>query len=206
LLRSRRMKGAKLDRSWLVLILVVGLVLGAVWMLRERGAPPPLSLEEIRTKHIPQEGQATSYGIPLSLENAQLFADWYYEIRMTPAEARTLAEALGTIPTPCCDDTRLTRCCCEEGGLICNLVRSARGLGAWLVREKGFSGEKLKQAVEEWLRFAHPDYYVARAIKDMGQDPEVYGFSKRGACYRGWCEVSLSRSGCGGMGLTVKVF
>jgi hypothetical protein len=199
------MKGAKLDRSWLVLILVVGLALGAVLLLREREAPPPLPLEKIRAQVIPSEGQATSYGIPLSLGNAQRFADWYYEIRLSPTEERTLAEALGAIPTPCCDDTRLTRCCCEEGGLICNLVRSARGLGAWLVREKGFSGEKLREAVEEWLRFVHPDYYVARALKEMGQDPEIYGFPKKGACYRGWCEVPLSRGGCGGMGLTVKV-
>ncbi len=193
-----------MDRSWLVLLLVIGLALGAVLLWRwER--EPPLSLSELRGKLIPAEGEETAYGMVLSWDNVQLFADWYYEIRLTPAEEEVLFVALQPIPTPCCDDTRLIRCCCEEGGRICNLVRSARGLGAWLIQEKGFGVKEVRAAVEEWLRFIHPDYFLARELRGLGKDPGAYGLPTRGACYRGWCEVPLRQGGCGGMGLEVKL-
>ena len=198
-------KREMLDRSWLVLVLVVGLVVGAVLLWRSGREPPSSSLAELRRRAIPGEGTATAYGIPLSLVNAQRFADWYYEFRLAPAEEAILVRALGSVPTPCCDDTRLVRCCCEEGGLICNLVRSARGLAAWLIREKRWDAAAVRSAVEEWLRFAHPDYYLARELEALGQDPEAYGLSRRGACYRGWCEATLSRGGCGGMGPQVRI-
>ncbi len=171
----------------------------------ERVPPPALSLEALRAEVIPQEGQRTAYGIPLSLGNAQTFADWHDAVRLTPAEERILWEALHPVPTPCCDDTRLTRCCCEEGGLICNLVRSARGLGAWLIRERGFGAEAVRAAVEEWLRFVHPGYYLAGELRRLGQNPAAYGLPSRGACYRGACEAGFREGGCGGMGWRVRL-
>jgi len=192
------------DKSWLVLLLAVGLALAAVFIWRS-GRDSSLSLAELQKQLIPAEGTPTAYGLVLSWENAQLFADWYYEIRLTPAEEEILRAALQPIPTPCCDDTRLTRCCCEEGGLICNLVRSARGLAAWLIREKGFKAGEVRAAVEEWLRFIHPQYFLAQELKRLGKNPGDYGLPVRGACYRGWCEVSLKQGGCGGMGLQVRL-
>ncbi len=195
-----------MDKTWLVVLLALALVMGAVVLWRAGREPPPsVSLADLQAQIIPAAGTPTAYGLPLAWENAQLFADWYYEIPLTPTEAQVLTAALGGIPTPCCDDTRVTRCCCEEGGLICNLVRSARGLAAWLIREKGFSVQEVRASVEEWLRFAHPQYYLAQELRRLGLDPAAYGLPTRGACYRGGCEVPLKEGGCGGMGLRVKL-
>lgn len=53
---------------------------------------------------------------------------------------------------PCCDDNPLAKCCCERGGLICNVVRTARGLEVCLVH-KGYSAAEAAEAMEQWLRF-----------------------------------------------------
>lgn len=195
-----------MNPGWLVVLLAIGFLLGAVLLGRVEGEPPPSpSLADLQTQLIPAEGTSTPYGIALSLDNAQLFADWYYAIRLTPEEERIVREALHPLPTPCCDDTRLTRCCCEEGGRMCNLVRSARGLAAWLLREKRFSAEEIRASVAQWLRFVHPTYYLAQEVKRRGGDPSRYGLPTQGACYRGACEVPLREGGCGGMGLRVKL-
>lgn len=195
-----------MERNWIVLLLGLALVLGAVVLWRSgRESPPSLSLADLREKLIPAEGTLTTYGIALSWNNAQLFADWYYEIRLNSSEEMVLRQALEPIPTPCCDDTRLVRCCCEKGGLICNLVRSARGLAAWLIREKGFKADEVRAAVEEWLRFIHPDYFLAQELLRLGRNPANYGLPAKGSCYRGWCEMPLKAGGCGGMGLVVKL-
>lgn len=194
-------------RWWLLLLLSAVMAVGLVYhFARQRGpsSGSVVSLDEIRLEIIPAAGTPTAYGKPLSLQNAQTFADWFDEIKLNPEEAALLKRAIGGIPTPCCDDTRLTRCCCEEGGLICNLVRSARGLAAWLVRQ-GFQEEEVRAAVEEWLRFAHPNYYLARALKDAGIAPEAHGLTTKGSCYRGLCDLPLSLDGCGGMGAKVKL-
>lgn len=200
-------KGGRM-RWWLLLLLGLGVGLVVVWSL-DRGPAGEgvevISLEALRAEVIPQAGADTTYGIPLSWDNAQQFADWYYQYPLTREEETVLREALGGIPTPCCDDTRLTRCCCERSGLICNLVRSARGLAAWLIRVQGFSATQVRAAVEEWVRFAHPDYYLAQALRARGASPTQYGFPTQGTCYRGECELPWSRGGCGGMGQQVKI-
>lgn len=195
-----------MEKTWLVVLLALALVTGAVVLWRMRREPPPsVSLADLQAQTIPAEGTPTAYGLPLAWENAQFFADRYYEILLTPTEVQVLAAALGGVSTPCCDDTRVTRCCCEQGGLICNLVRSARGLAAWLIREKGFNAQQVHTSVEEWMRFAHPQYYLAQELRRLGLDPSAYGLPTRGSCYRGWCEVPLREGGCGGMGLRVKL-
>ncbi|MGB9757964.1 MAG: hypothetical protein ACP5JD_06510 [Candidatus Bipolaricaulaceae bacterium] len=165
-------------------------------------------LEELRAELIPAVGQKTSYGIPLSLANAQHFADWYYAIRLTPEEEAIWAEALSTIPAPCCDDNPVLRCCCQGHGRICNLTRSAQGLAKWLIVYRGFTAEAVRAAVEEWLRFLVPNYYLARALEEQGLDPKEFGLEPHEAyeaCYQGRCEVALDQGGCGGMGLEVKI-
>lgn len=192
------------------LLLAVGLGVGLALVLSLNRGPSEegegvLSLEALRAEVIPQVGTSTTYGIPLSWDNAQQFADWYYRYPLTREEEGVLREALGEIPTPCCDDTRLTRCCCERSGQICNLVRSARGLAAWLIREKGFSASQVREAVEDWVRFAHPGYYLARELRARGGSPQQHGLSTQGTCYRGACELPWSQGGCGGMGRQVKI-
>lgn len=154
---------------------------------------------------IPQEGSPTSYGIPLAWENAQFFADWFYTVELTPEQATVVKQVLSEIPAPCCDDNSVYSCCCTKNGEICNLTRSARGLAHWLVTARGFEGEDLKAAVEEWLRFAHRDYYLAQALRERGISPGKYGLSTRGTCYQGECELPMRRGGCGGMGSQVRI-
>lgn len=163
-------------------------------------------LDELRAKLIPQEGAKTSYGLPLSLDNVQAFADWYYSIQLSPEEQEVFREALSAIPAPCCDDNPVIKCCCQKTNRICNLTRSAMGLGAWLIHVKGFSAEETKAAVEEWLRFLKPQYYLALALEERGFDPRDYGLEEHEAyesCDQKLCETPLDAGGCGGMGLKV---
>lgn len=162
-------------------------------------------LGKLYAEIVPSVGTETEYGIPLTMENAVQFASWYYEVRLSLEELEIVQQALAPLAAPCCDDNPLLRCCCERNGKICNLVRSARGLAAWLVQEKEFPPEKVRAAVLEWLRFAHGDYYVAKALADHDIPASQHGLTTYGACYRKLCEIPLSQGGCGGMGLEVLV-
>jgi hypothetical protein len=163
-------------------------------------------LAQLRAELIPQAGAETSYGLPLSWDNAQHFADWFYEIQLSPEQAARVEEALSPIPAPCCDDNSVFSCCCTRNGKICNLTRSARGLAHWLVSQRGFGVEEVRAAVEEWLRFLKPEYYLARELEARGLDPTQYGLLAHEAyesCYQGQCAAPLDAGGCGGMGLEV---
>jgi len=197
-------KGDRMLRWW---ILAGVAALAAVALLVPHRGPSPegLPLAQLEAELIPAVGTETAYGVPLSWDNAQRFADWFYQIRLSPDEAEVLQRALAPVPTPCCDDTRLTRCCCERSGQICNLVRSARGLAAWLIQRQGFAAEEVRAAVEEWIRFAHRDYYLARALRDRGLSPAEYGLTTQGACYFQVCELPMRQGGCGGMGPQVRI-
>lgn len=188
-----------------ILLVVVGSVLigGMAALASSKGA---LSVAPLYTENVPQEGLPTVYGLPLAWTNAQMFATWYDTLRLTAAEAEILEAALAPLAAPCCDDNPLAHCCCERGGLICNVVRTARGLGAYLVRN-GYPAEEVTRAMDQWLRFIHGDYYVARALAAKGEDPTAYGLflPANGACYRGQCNVPLQDGGCGGMGPEVIV-
>lgn len=170
--------------------------------------PGPTLLADLTAVLIPQSGSVTSYGIPLLIENAQYFADWFYEIQLSPQEKAVVEEELVSIPAPCCDDNSVLACCCSKSGKICNLTRSAQGLAAFLVHGKGFSGDATKAAVLQWLHFLHPDYYLATALEEQGRDPKDFGLKASESyesCYQELCEAPLDRGGCGGMGLEVKV-
>jgi len=169
-------------------------------------SPSKPSLASLYAEIVPTEGTETIYGMPLAWENAQLFASWYDVVRLTASQARVMAEALEPLRAPCCDDNPLSRCCCERGGLICNLVRTTRGLGAYLVHQ-GFAAEDVRAAMLQWMKFVHRDYYVATALVERGDDPVRYGLFEpaNGACYRNMCNVPLQEGGCGGMGPEVIV-
>lgn len=188
-------------RIWLILWVLIGS------LFAEGFALGPELLEVLRAELIPVEGQRTVYGIPLSLGNAQTFADWHDAISLTPEEEATWYEALA-FPAPCCADYPVYHCCCQDYGLICNLVRSAQGLAKWLIVHRGFGAAEVRAAVAEWLRFLAPNYYLALALEERGLDPAAYGLEPSKAyqaCYRGWCNVALDEGGCGGMGREVKL-
>ncbi len=195
-------------RKWLWLGIAGGIAVMLVVLLLPRGGAPPQGgtpLAELEEEIVPAAGTQTPYGIPISWRNAPRFADWYDEIHLVPSAAETLRRALAPIVTPCCDDTQLVKCCCERTGQICNLVRSARGLAAWLIQREGFSAEATRAAVETWIKFAHRDYYLAVALKERGLPPSDYGLTTRGSCYRDECQLPLRQGGCGGMGMEVRI-
>lgn len=197
---NRFPKGAKL-----VALLVSGGVLTVAVVLWASSPARPV-LADLYAQEVPPAGAETVYGMALAWDNAHTFALWYDTIELGPEEAAAFSQALAPLAAPCCDDNPLASCCCERGGLICNLVRTARGLGKHLVRE-GYPPEVVTQAMEQWLRFAHGDYYVARALVRMGENPAAFGLVRpeNGACYRGLCTAPLQEGGCGGMGKEVLV-
>jgi hypothetical protein len=66
--------------------------------------------DEVRADIIPQEGQATSYGVPLSLANVQGFIDYYNAAQLTPVQERIKRVALTALKAPCCDDNTMNEC------------------------------------------------------------------------------------------------
>lgn len=202
---EREIRVRKINRKKGVALMALGvaLVSGMVVWGVSQGKP---SLAALYAQNVPVAGTETVYGLPLSWDNAQMFATWYDEIVLAEEEAVVMDAALAPLSAPCCDDNPLAQCCCERGGLICNLVRTARGLGKYLVRH-GFEAEQVTAAMDQWLRFIHGNYYVARALVSRGEDPIAYGLSRpeNGACYRGLCTAPLQEGGCGGMGQEVIV-
>ncbi len=193
----------KRRKVWMLALVGTLLIGGLVWVGTSQNK---VVLADLYAAEVPTEGTETFYGIPLAWSNAQQFARWYDEIELTAEETKVMDQALQPLRAPCCDDNPLAKCCCERGGLICNIVRTARGLGKYLVRA-GYSAEQVTQAMDQWLRFIHGDYYVAKALVARGEDPLKYGLSRpeNGSCYRGMCNVALKADGCGGMGPQVLV-
>jgi hypothetical protein len=150
---------------------------------------------------IPEEGTATAYGIPLSLQNTQQFINWYYSIALSAEEEATRELALAPLVAPCCDQFPMSTCCCE-----CNLARSVWGLSAHLITEKDYGADQLQESALQWLHFIRPGYYVASTLEKEGIEPEPLGFTMESSCFAGNCErpfhtetISGHLGGCGGM-------
>ncbi len=65
----------------------------------------------VGAKIIPKEGQATSYGIPLSLESTEKFKRYYENTNLTLEQKKIKDNALSTIPATCCPDKPMSTCC-----------------------------------------------------------------------------------------------
>ncbi len=180
---------------------VVAVVAIAMAHVLAWGGERPDTLDAVVEAIVPSQGTETAYGLPLDWDNAEIFLAWNYEIYdvLSGSDRDAVTEALGELVAPCCDDYLLPGCCCEGGGLLCNLVRTARGLAAHMIVEGGFSVEATRASVLKWLQFVHGDYYVAVELEAQGIDPRAYGLTTHGACYRGMCETPLKQGGCGGM-------
>jgi phage shock protein E len=157
------------------------------------------ALDALRAEIIPPAGTQTSYGIYLDLRDTAQFIEWFYDIELTDTERTVMEDALSELVAPCCDDNSAATCCCE-----CNLARSVWGLAAYLIREKGFTVEDVREAAHDWLRFARPDYYLAAALVEEGSSPQEYGLTTNGSCYRGLCEFPVTEGGCAGMTALVE--
>lgn len=182
---------ARLTRisRFLLALLVVGIA--AIASLGEEASSLLTTLE---AELIPAYGAGTTYGIQLDLRNTAQFIDWYHGIELTDEETSVKDRALSALVAPCCDDNSAATCCCP-----CNLSRSVWGLSAYLIQEKGYGVEEIREAASEWLRFSRPDYYLAAALEDRGIEPLEFGISTAGSCYQGRCDFPVTDGGCAGM-------
>ena len=83
--RKKRQRGKKNEkRAWgksqgkkglyvAVLLLALALVVGGGWLLNQRQQVSAATPAEVAAEIIPQEGDPTTYGIPLSRDNTQQF-------------------------------------------------------------------------------------------------------------------------------------
>ncbi len=190
---------------WLFLFLISGMMLAGCGQPPEKEGPNPA--ERIWADIIPEGGTATRYGIPLSLENAQQFIDWYNSIGLSAEEQATRDDALSPLVAPCCDDYPISTCCCE-----CNLAHSVWGLSAYLISEKGYEVDQVQEAASQWLHFIRPDYYVASTLSEERIDPRPFGLTTENSCYIGRCNQPFYSKtsfrhlgGCGRMEALVEV-
>ncbi|MFO8034378.1 MAG: hypothetical protein R6U88_04335 [Candidatus Bipolaricaulota bacterium] len=201
--RKRTRVGARvLQRWWIPVMITLTAAVGiALVSMLGWGGQEAEDVDALYEEIVPAEGTETIYDIPLAWENAEMFLEWNYRLydNLSPGEMEVVLELLDPLVAPCCDDYDLPGCCCEGSDLLCNLVRTARGLAAHMAVEGEFTVEEMRDAVLEWLQFVHGDYYVAADLADQGVDVEQYGITTHGACYRGLCEAPLTEGGCGGM-------
>ncbi len=200
--KTTRARAKVLERWWIpMMITVTAAAAIALVSMLAWGQGNASDVDAVYEKLVPAEGTETVYGMPLDWGNAELFLEWNYQLydNLSPGEMDVVLEVLNPLVAPCCDDYDLPGCCCEGSDLLCNLVRTARGLAAYMTVEGEFTVAETQAAVLEWLRFVHGDYYVAAELADRGVDPEEYGITTHGACYRGMCETPLTEGGCGGM-------
>jgi hypothetical protein len=175
------------------------IAVAAPWFVGSCTPTSAVSAQEIADEILPEEGDTTSYGIPLSLDNAQTFIDRYEADTLTADQQAVVDEALATLPAPCCDDNTMATCCCP-----CNLAKSVWGLSGYLVAEHGYGTEEVREAALQWLHFIHGDYFVREELQARGIDPGEWGNSHGDACYVGHCELPFTEGGCGGMGQFVQ--
>jgi len=178
-----------------ILLLVISLI-GIVGIAQSTKAEV---LAEIRAEIIPNEGEETDYGTPLSLTSLPQFVDWWYTLRPIAEADTRYFDALDVLVAPCCDDNQAYQCCCEKNGNACNIIRSAKGLASHLIPDLDYSTEQVTASVLQWLQFARSDYYMAAELRNQRKSPMYYGLTTQGSCYRMMCETPISKGGCGGM-------
>ena len=175
-------------------LLALALAIGGVWLLSRPRQATAVTPAEVAAEIIPKEGDATAYGIPLSLDNTQGFIDHYNASSLTPEQESAMEKALRSLKAPCCDDNPMSTCCCP-----CNLAKSVWGLSSYLIVEENYGIEQVRESASQWLHFIHSDYYVMRELENRGVDPHQYGLSYEAPCYEGYCELPFVDGGCGGM-------
>lgn len=107
---------------------------------------------------------------------ARQFIEYYRTIQLTPEQERVKVAALAALKAPCCSKFTLATCCCP-----CNMSKSVWGMAAWLITERGYGVEQVRQAAVDWLEFINPS-----------------GFSGT-SCFEGGCSRPFEHDGCGGM-------
>jgi hypothetical protein len=109
-------------------------------------------------------------------EDIRTLIGYHNTIRLSPEQERLKAEALSALPAPCCSRYSLATCCCP-----CNMAKAAWGLAAWLIAEKGYGAEQVRQAEADWLKRVNPTGFTGDS------------------CFSGGCSRPMRENGCGGM-------
>ncbi len=106
-LRRPRLSSA-ICPAWLLLAILLVSATGCA------GTPPRDASQgapqEIREEIIPEVGDPTGYGLPISLNNTQRFIDYHDSITLTPEQATVKRDALSSLKAPCCDDNSMYTC------------------------------------------------------------------------------------------------
>lgn len=175
-------------------LFIISLIIGMSGLLTQCKKTSLVTPEQIEAEIIPKEGDSTTYGIPLSINNTQKFIDYYNSITLTSVQNNIMRDALQPLKAPCCDDNSMATCCCP-----CNLAKAVWGLTRYLITEKDYNTEQVRESALQWLRLANSNYYIIQELKNKEVNPSKYGLSHENACYVGECELPIVDRGCGGM-------
>lgn len=104
------------------------------------------------------------------------FIGYNTSIQLTLEQEKIKTEALNAIAAPCCKEFTIATCCCP-----CNLAKSVWGLSNYLIAKENYSAAKVKETVNAWIQYTHPN-----------------GF-QGDACFQGRCDSSFHQDGCAGM-------
>jgi len=120
--------------------------------------PPSGTVALVRSETKGSTAASPDVAFSGSREETERFIGYYKTIRLTPEQERVKVEALSAIRAPCCADNPLATCCCP-----CNMAKAAWGLSAWLIAQKGYGPEQLREAVQQWLAAANPNGFTGDA-------------------------------------------
>ena len=79
-------------------------------------------------------------------------------ITLTAEQRAVMHEALSTLRAPCCSDRTAATCCCP-----CNMAKSWWGLSKYLIAERGYGSDQVREAVAECIQFKNPDGFTGDA-------------------------------------------
>jgi hypothetical protein len=121
----------------------------------------------------PGQGQAKSEE---ARQQAAQFIEYYRSITLTAEQEKVKNEALTAIPAPCCKGYSIATCCCP-----CNLAKAAWGLSHFLIADKGYGVQRVREEVQRWIGSTNHGGYAGNA------------------CYIEHCNQPFEKDGCGGM-------
>jgi hypothetical protein len=148
------------------------LVLGLSLVLSLGGTA---ALGQVSSSNV-KTGEPESLTFEGSRAEAERLMAYHRSIRLTPEQEAVKREALEAIPAPCCSNFTAATCCCE-----CNLARTIWGLSHFLIAEKGFGVEQVRDSANAWIEAINPSGFPGDS------------------CFTGGCVRPFEKGGCGGM-------
>lgn len=116
-------------------------------------------------------------------QQSRQFIEWHRTIKLNPEQEAVKKAALDALPANCCRNSSAYTCCCQ-----CNISRTIWGLSHYMIAKQGATAERVREKVQEWIRFTNPNGYSGQA------------------CYTGGCGRPFVQDGCGGMDAGQLVF